>query len=581
MSFLVMSPAEMQSRGYKELDIILISGDAYVDHPSFGTAIIGKVLEAAGFRVGGIAQPDWHKDEDFLALGRPRLFFGITAGNMDSMVNHYTAQRKIRSDDAYSPGGLAGKRPDRASLIYTNIVKRLFKGVPVVLGGIEASLRRIAHYDYWSDTVKNSLLADSKADILIYGMAEQATLALANALKEGKSIVEIKDMPSTVVFAASDEDTSRGIVLPSASASKDKKVYHELYRLFFDKAQSTILYQENGGRLIRHNPPAKALTEKELDAIYALDFENAPHPIYKGARIPAWEQIRDSITTHRGCYGGCSFCAIALHQGRAIQSRSQASVIKEVKRLTAHKSEKSGGYVFHGSISDLGGPTANMYGSYCKLGFPDSCKRQSCLYPRICSNLVADHKLQLKLLQEVEKLPGVKHIFISSGIRFDLAASSPDYIRSLAAKYTGGRLKLAPEHVSQPVLNLMGKPGIEAYEDFSRLFMKQAAELGLKRQIIPYIIIGHPGTTRAHALELASWLKKHKIRIEQVQEFTPTPMTISTTMYYTGLDFYTGKPVYVPKGREIREQKELAMWWKRKERAPQAIKPPPKSRSSR
>ncbi len=581
MSFLVMSRAEMQERGYNELDIILITGDAYVDHPSFGTAIIGKVLESSGFKVGVISQPDWHKDEDFLALGRPKLFFGITAGNMDSMVNHYTAQRKIRSDDAYTPGAVAGKRPDRASLIYTNTVKKLFKGVPVVLGGIEASLRRISHYDYWSDTVKNSLLADTKADILIYGMAERSTLAVAQALQEGKSINELKDLASTVVFTSADEDRSGGIVLPSAAASKDKQVYHELYRLFFDKFQDTILYQENGGRWIRHNPPGKALTETELDRVYALDYENAPHPIYKGARIPAWEQIRDSITTHRGCYGGCSFCAIGLHQGRAIQSRSKTSILQEVGKLSAHKKEKSGGYVFHGSISDLGGPTANMYGSYCKLGFPDTCKRQSCLFPKICPNLVADHKLQLKLLAEVEKLPGVKHIFISSGIRFDLASKSPEYIRALAAKYTGGRLKLAPEHVSKPVLDLMGKPGIDSYEDFSRLFMKQAAELGLKRQIIPYIIIGHPGTTKAHALELASWLRKHGLMIEQVQEFTPTPMTISTTMYYTGLDFYTVKPIYVPKGREIREQKELAMWWKNEPRKAQAIKPPPKRRSSR
>lgn len=558
MPFLPMSPQELKARNWSQADIILISGDAYIDHPSFGAAIIGRSLEAAGFKVAIIAQPDWTKDEDFLRLGAPRLFFGITAGNMDSMVNHYTAQKKIRHDDAYSPAGVAGKRPDRASLIYTNKIKQLFKGVPVVLGGIEASLRRISHYDYWSDTIKNSILSDSKADLLVYGMAEPTIVEIARYLDQGKSLKELKDLRGTVVFDDPKAETDTLDILPDAIASKDKLIHHQLYRRFFERFNSHTLYQMNGGRWIRHNPPALPLTEAALDAIYALPFENAPHPFYQGQKIPAWEQIKDSITSHRGCYGGCNFCAIGLHQGRKIQSRSDKSIINEAKRLSQRT---TGNDRFHGSISDIGGPTANMYASFCKLGFPESCKRRSCLFPEVCPNLVFDHKLQLKMLDAVSKLPGIRHIFISSGIRFDMAIKSQPYIKALAERYTGGRLKLAPEHVAHKTLSLMGKPDIGLYEDFSKEFFKQADSLGLKRQIIPYIIIGHPGTSMEDAQELSNWLKKNRIKIEQVQEFTPTPMTISTCMYFTGLDFETGKPIFVPKGRQIREQKNLALWW--------------------
>lgn len=565
MPFLPMTRVEMDTLGWQEADIILISGDAYVDHPSFGIAIIGRSLEASGYKVAILAQPDINKDTDFLALGKPRLCFGISAGNMDSMVNHYTAQRKIRSDDAYTPGGIAGKRPDRATIIYTNKIKQLFKGIPIIIGGIEASLRRIAHYDYWSDTVKNSILADSKADILVYGMAEQTIVRIADYLNGGNSIKELKDLPGTVVFDNPHPETGKQLILPKAADCKDKQIYHEAFRSFYENFQDQILFQENGGRFLRHNSPAPPLSEQEMDRIYALDFENAPHPSYKLLEIPAWEQIKDSLTSHRGCYGGCNFCAITAHQGRAIQSRSAESLVNEATRLTRkHRSNLPGAtYRFHGTISDVGGPTANMWQSKCKLGYPEACKRRSCIFPNICPNLQFDHQKQLEMLDRVSAVEGVNHVFISSGIRHDLAIKDTRYIAALAKRYTGGRLKLAPEHSSDRILRLMGKPSISSYEKFCVEFEEQCCKAGLKRQVIPYLIIGHPGTTIEEAKQLASWLRLNKIQVEQVQEFTPTPLTISTCMYYTGLDFETGKPIHIPKGREIREQKELIFWWKR------------------
>ena len=530
----------MKARGWSVCDIILISGDAYIDHPSFGVPIIARTLEAAGFRVGIIAQPDWHNDADFMALGAPRLFFGISSGNMDSMVNHYTAQRRLRSDDAYSPQGKSGKRPDRAVMIYTNIIKRLYKGVPVVIGGVEASLRRVAHYDFWQNKVRNSILADSKADLLIYGMAEQTITDLARMLDAGKHISELSDLPSTVCFCK-----EAGVPrLPDADQCGDKNTFHLMNRVFYDNYATKALFQLNGGRWIKHNPPAPALPGKELDRIYSLPFMNAPHPTYGNQRIPAWEQIKQSITSHRGCYGGCNFCAIAVHQGRRIQSRSAASIIAEARKLK-------------GTISDVGGPSANMYGSYCKLGFPDSCPRRSCIFPEICPNLVLDHEAQLHLLDAISKLPDIKHVFIASGIRHDLVLGNKRYIKAIATKYTGGRLKLAPEHSAPNVLKLMGKPPIERFEAFSKEYFEELRSSGLKRQIIPYIIIGHPGTTMEDAIALKHWLEKHKIHVEQVQEFTPTPMTISTCMYYTGLDFESGSPIHIPSPGEIRKQKEL------------------------
>jgi uncharacterized radical SAM protein YgiQ len=540
MPFFPICKSDLKARGISKLDIILITGDAYIDHPAFGSALLARVLEAAGYSVGIIAQPDWTGDKEFLALGQPRLFFGITAGNMDSMINHYTAQRKRRNNDAYSPDARIGKRPDRAVMIYTNVVRKLFKGIPVIIGGIEASMRRIAHYDFWQDKIRNSILADSKADLLIYGMAEKAILLLADALDRGADIHSLIDIPGTVAFVKEAGENR----LPDAELCQDKDTFLQMNRIFFALQQDKPLYQLNGGRYIRHNPPAPALTEEQMDDIYSLPFMRAPHPVYAGKRIPAWDQIRQSITSHRGCYGGCNYCAIAIHQGRIIQSRSSGSILAEAKQLK-------------GTISDVGGPSANMYQSTCKLNYPTSCRRRSCIYPRICPNLIIDHDLQLRLLDAIAAMPDIKHVFVSSGIRHDLALNDKNYIKKIVSSYIGGRLKIAPEHSSPEVLALMGKPDIGSFEAFLKVFEAALKISKSKCQIVPYIIIGHPGTTTQHAYALKTWLKKHNIRVEQVQEFTPTPMTISTCMYYTGLDFDTGKPIHVPSPSEIRKQKEL------------------------
>ena len=543
MLFLPVNQSDLKERDWDYLDIILISGDAYIDHPSFAAAIIGRTLEAAGFRVGIIPQPDWRNDSAFTVLGKPRLFFGITAGNMDSMVNHYTAQRKLRNDDAYSPDGISGKRPDRAIIIYTNIIKRLFKGVPIVIGGIESSLRRIAHYDFWQDKVRNSILADSKADILIYGMGERPVTDLAILLQKGIPVSSIQNLPSTVVFSST-FPAKEDIILPEAEKCSAKETFYQMTRQFEDNYRTKTIFQKTAGRWLKHNPPAKPLTTKEMDSIYALPFAYQPHPVYAGHKIPAYEQIKDSITSHRGCYGGCNFCAIACHQGRNIQSRSETSLLKEAQKHT-------------GTITDVGGPTANMYASFCRLDFPDTCKRSSCLVPDICPNLQINHSVQLKILAKIGNLPRIKHLFIASGIRYDMAVNDDNYIEALATKYTGGRLKLAPEHSVSSVLRLMNKPQIEVFEKFCKKFYFYTNKAGLKSQIIPYLIIGHPGTTMEDAFELRNWLRKNKLKVEQVQEFTPTPMTISTCMYYTGLDYETGKPIHIPKPSEIRRQKEL------------------------
>ena len=540
MPFFPINQSELKERGWTQADIILISGDAYVDHPSFGTALLARILAFEGYKIGIIAQPDPAKDKDFQALGTPRLFFGISSGNMDSMVNHYTAQRKRRNDDAYSPDAKSGMRPDRAVMIYTNAIRRLFKGSPVIIGGIEASLRRVAHYDFWQDKIRNSILADSKADLLLYGMAEKSILAVAEALDHGRDLSELVDLPGTVSFAKS----ANGLSLPDAEACKDKATFLKMNQIFYAEFQNQPLFQINGGRILRHNPPSPPLSTSEMDRIYALDFMNAPHPSYDGSRIPAWDQIRQSITSHRGCYGGCNFCAIGVHQGRKIQSRSGTSILAEAQSLK-------------GSISDVGGPSANMYQSSCRLGFPDSCRRRSCLFPAICPNLKIDHMAQIQLLDQIRKIPGIKHVFVASGIRHDMALGNTRYISAIARHYTGGRLKLAPEHSSDNVLKLMGKPSIARFEEFSQQYYAEVKKAGIKRQIIPYIIIGHPGTSMDDAMQLRNWLRKNQVQVEQVQEFTPTPMTISTCMYYTGMDFESGKPIHIPSPSEIRKQKEL------------------------
>jgi len=569
----------MAALGWTQCDFIIVTGDAYVDHPSFGAAIIARVLESAGFKVGIIAQPDWKSDHDWLQLGAPRYGFGVTAGNLDSMVNHYTAQKKIRHNDAYSPDDKAGLRPDRATIIYCNKVRQLYKNVPIIIGGVEASMRRIAHYDFWQDKVRNPILADAKADILVYGMGEKAILEIAARLQQGIPVKEIIDIPGTVVFDSPEsvipakagilhnfhgQDCAKErerscpshndfILLPDAETCSDKETFHRMSQLFHHNFHDKIIWQKVAGRYIRHNPPPEPMKEKELDAVYSLPFMRLPHPRYEGKNIPAFIQIKDSITSHRGCLGGCNFCTIGYHQGRAIQSRSEQSILNELDTLARSKT-------FKGTVSDIGGPSANMYKIKCKLGFPTSCKRNSCLYPQICNQLETSHQQIIDLLNKALKVKGVRHVFVSSGIRFDLALKDENYIRQIAAFHTSGLLKVAPEHTEPEVLKAMGKPSIKLYLDFCELFYQASQKAKKNNGIVPYIIAGHPGSTMGDAIKLGLWLKKQNLRLKQVQEFTPTPMTVSTCMYYTGLDFESGNPIFVPKGRDVRLQKALVMW---------------------
>jgi len=549
--YLPTTKSELQQLGWDYVDIVIVSGDAYVDHPAFAAAIIGRNLEAAGFRVGIIDQPDWQNPQDFLRLGLPRLYWAISSGNMDSMVNHYTAQKKLRHNDAYTAGGAFGKRPDRALIIYANVLRRISKGIPIIIGGIEASLRRICHYDYWSDSIRNSILADAKADLLVYGMGEKTAISIAKSLREGSKIADLDVLPGTVVFSKTVSED--GVLLPDSDQCHKADVFYRMTKMFEEHRQTGTLFQRNGGRLLKHNPAPDLPTTDELDSFYTAQYNYLPHPKYGALEIPAFVQIRNSLTSHRGCYGGCNFCAIVAHQGRAICSRSQASLLNEADRLSKD-------LCFGGTISDVGGPTANMYGTFCKIGFPASCKRPSCLYPALCPNLMTDQSSYAKLLSRMADKPSVKNVFIASGIRHDLALADKGIIPKLVPKHTGGRLKLAPEHISKVVLEAMGKPRIDSYEEFSKIFANICQAQKISRQIIPYLIIGHPGTTLEAAIELGIWLKRNKIRVEQVQEFTPTPMTISTCMYFTKQDFNSGAAITVPQGRQIRLQKALAMW---------------------
>jgi uncharacterized radical SAM protein YgiQ len=551
--FLPVNKQDLKSRSITSLDIILISGEAYIDHPSFGIAIIARYLEKYGYKVGIISQPNINSDADFLALGKPNLFFGISSGNMDSMVNHYTAQKKLRSSDAYSPDGITGLRPNRAVIKYTQKIKTIFKNIPVVLGGIEASLRRIPHYDFWSDKLRNSILFDSKADILVYGMGEKAILSIADLLSEGKSIKGITDVPGTVVpIKIPDKE---GLILPEYTKQISKGTFHEFNVLFDKNFQNKTIYQKCLGRYLRHNPPQKSLTTKEMDDIYSLPFERKPHPKYGKKKIPAYEQIRLSITSHRGCFGGCSFCTIGYHQGKTIQSRSIKSTYQELELITREK-------YFHGTITDVGGPSANMYGLFCKLGISDTCTRQSCLSPTICPHLETSSTKNKNLLKKLSSHPKLKHLFVSSGIRFDLALSDNNYIRTISKNHISGLLKLAPEHSVAKVLQLMNKPDFSLYEEFEKRYFKFSKEYNKKQFIVPYIIVGHPGETLEDTLELAIKLKQRNIKLTQIQEFTPTPMTLSTCMYYSGLNFFTGEKIHVAKGREIHLMKALIQWYK-------------------
>ena len=552
--FLPMSRAEMDELGWDACDVILVTGDAYVDHPSFGMAIIGRLLEAQGFRVGLIAQPDWQSPEAFAALGRPTLYFGVTGGNMDSMVNRYTADKRLRHNDSYTPGGEGGKRPDRSVIVYAQRCREAFKDVPIVLGGIESSLRRIAHYDYWSDKVRRSILVDAKADILLYGNAERAVVEVTHRLAKGAKPADLDDVRGVALLKpavpegwtalhaddldASDEGARAAgpmtvIRLPSfEQVEGDKESYARASRVLHRESNpgnARPLVQKHGDRELWVTPPPIPLTTPEMDGVYELPYARAPHPSYGEAKIPAWDMIRFSVTIMRGCFGGCSFCSITEHEGRIIQNRSQESVLQEIGQIR----DKTKG--FTGIISDIGGPTANMYRIACKDTKTESlCRKPSCVYPEICPNLNTSHDSLIQLYRKARELPGIKKIMVASGVRYDLAVKSPAYIKELVTHHVGGYLKIAPEHTEAGPLSKMMKPGIGAYDRFKQLFDQAAKQAGKEYFLIPYFIAAHPGTTDLDMMNLALWLKKHKYRADQVQTFLPSPMALATAMYHSG-----------------------------------------------
>ena len=618
---LPMCRAEMDALGWDACDVIIVTGDAYVDHASFGMAVVGRLLEAQGFRVGIIAQPDWSSTEAFKALGTPTLFFGITAGNMDSMVNRYTADRRIRSNDAYTPEGEAGRRPDHSVVVYAQRLREAFKGVPLVIGGIEASLRRVAHFDYWSDTVKRSVLFDSKADLLVYGNGERQIVEIAHRLAKGEAITELTDIRGTgfprqglpegwaeVDSTSVDEpgridppkdpyadqtapattgaacatgaapaapagtpgekviqflhrspklDRSRTVVrLPSFEAVKSDPVLYahasRVLHLETNPGNARALVQRHGDRDLWLNPPPIPLRTKEFDTVYELPYTRQPHPAYGEAKIPAWEMIRFSVIIQRGCFGGCTFCSITEHEGRIIQNRSEDSIIREIENIR----DRTPG--FTGVISDLGGPTANMYRLACKSPEIESaCRRPSCVFPGVCPNLNTDHSALIGLYRRARTLPGVKKVLVASGVRYDLAVESPEYIKELVTHHVGGYLKIAPEHTEDGPLNKMMKPGIGTYHRFKELFEKYSKEAGKQQYLIPYFIAAHPGTTDRDMLNLALWLKSNELRVDQVQNFLPSPMATATAMYHTGRNplrrvTRSSETVEVPKGIKVR-----------------------------
>jgi uncharacterized radical SAM protein YgiQ len=614
--FLPMSRAEMELLGWDSCDVIIVTGDAYVDHPSFGMAIVGRVLEAQGFRVGIIAQPDWQGTADFAALGRPNLFFGITAGNMDSMVNRYTSDRRVRSDDAYTPQGLGGRRPDRSVIVYAQRAREAYRDVPIVIGGIEASLRRIAHFDYWSEKVRRSVLLDAKADLLVYGNGERQICEVAHRLAAGEAIGDITDLRGTafarrgkpagwieidsthldapgplnpppdpyamesatpagapaascatgdaptekvVRFVRRVKNAERGrsvIRMPSHEAvAADPVLYAHASRILHlesNPGNARALVQRHGDTDVWLNPPPIPLTTREMDWVYERPYSRAPHPFYGTAEIPAYKMIRFSVAIQRGCFGGCTFCSITEHEGRIIQSRSEASVLREIEEVR----DKVPG--FTGVISDLGGPTANMYRLACKSREIESaCRRPSCVYPVICPNLNTDHAPLIRLYRKARALPGIKKVLIASGVRYDLAIESPEYVKELAQHHTGGYLKIAPEALAEGPLSKMMKPGVGAYDRFKELFDRYSKEAGKEQYLIPYFIAAHPGTTDQDMLELALWLKGHGFRADQVQAFLPGPMATATAMYHSGRNplkriTRTSEAVVVPKGLKVR-----------------------------
>ena len=557
MSHLPVNMLESLQRGWQDLDVVFVTGDAYIDHPAFGVPLLARWLEHHGFRVGIIAQPDWQNIDSFRVLGRPKLFFAVTAGAMDSMVAHYTPAGKLRHDDAYTPGNRHGARPNRATIVYTSCCKAAYRDVPVVIGGIEASLRRFAHYDYWGDKVRRSILFDSKAELLVYGMGERSLLAIAQRLKNGEDYKSVTDVCGTAVAARPGQIDSLYVEIPSyQEVVADRKKYAEAFRLVAHEQNpycGRAILQGHGDRALLCNPPAMPLTSEELDLLYSLEFTRLPHPSYQEP-IAAWEQIKSSITTHRGCSGGCSFCAITHHQGKFIQSRSERSVLHEIERVAAQK-------WCRGCISDIGGPTANMFGMKCTA--PDrgeSCRRDSCLYPSICRNLYLADKEALNLLRKARHLPGVRHTAVASGVRFDLLLRQPGYFAELVANHVGGLLKVAPEHLCENVVRIMHKPGEKVFVDFLEMFRRMSREAGKRQGVVPYLISGHPGCTISDMVDLALKLKAHGLRVEQVQDFTPTPGTLSTCIYYSGIDPFSGESVHVPRGaKEKRLQKALLL----------------------
>ncbi len=601
---LPMSRGEMEALGWDSCDIIIVTGDAYVDHPSFGMAVIGRLLEAQGFRVGIIAQPDWTSPADFMALGAPNLFFGVTAGNMDSMVNRYTSDRRIRSDDAYTPHGAAGKRPDRAVIVYCQRLREAFADIPIIIGGIEASLRRIAHYDYWSDKVRRSILPDSRADLLVFGNAERQIAEIAHRLARGEAIDTITDLRGTAFMRkatpegwaeidSTEVDTpgridphrdpyamepdkpvqatgpdeqvvrfQRRIVksdpattvirLPSfEQVSRDPVLYAHASRLLHiesNPGNARALTQRHGDRDVWLNPPPIPLTTPEMDGVFDLPYTRLPHPAYGGARIPAYEMIRFSVNIMRGCFGGCTFCSITEHEGRIIQSRSEGSILREIETIR----DTTPG--FTGVISDVGGPTANMYRIACKSPeIEAACRKPSCVYPDICSNLNTDHSPLIQLYRKARALPGIKKVLVASGLRYDLAVESPEYVKELVQHHVGGYLKIAPEHSETGPLSKMMKPGMGSYYRFKEMFEKYSKEAGKEQYLIPYFIAAHPGTTDEDMLQLALWLKKNGFRLDQVQNFLPSPMATATAMYHSGKNplgkvTHRSEDVTVPRG---------------------------------
>ena len=578
--FLPTTKKELDLRGWDEVDVILFSGDAYIDHPAFGAAVIGRTLEAAGYRVAIVPQPDWHGDyRDFKKLGRPRLFFGIAPGCMDSMVNKYTAARRLRSEDAYSPDGRHDMRPEYPTIVYTKILKELYPDVPVVLGGIEASLRRVTHYDYWQDKLRPCILCESGADMITYGMGEKTTIALAEQIASGRDIRDIRELPQTVYLARKDDIpggiTDKDIVLHShEECLRNKRAQAENFRHVEEQSNmmhAQRLMQGVGNKYVVVNPPYPPMTTEELDASFDLPYTRLPHPKYKGKRIPAFEMIKFSVNIHRGCFGGCAFCTISAHQGKFITCRSKESILKEVKKVMEMPD-------FKGYLSDLGGPSANMYGMHGRnLASCEKCKRPSCIHPQICPNLDTSHQKLLDIYHAVDALPGIKKSFIGSGVRYDLLLyrskdeaanrAAQEYTRELIRNHVSGRLKVAPEHTSDRVLMNMRKPSFKQFYEFKRIFDRINREENLRQQIIPYFISSHPGCQEADMAELAVLTKELDFHLEQVQDFTPTPMTVSTEAWYTGYNPYTLEPVFSAKTpKEKLAQRQYFFWYKPEER---------------